>query len=325
MKSERRHELQHNQLADWIAKTTTNVAPYKNLVLGVVLLVVVGVIVIVWQVRQSRAHTAESWEQFYTAMSGAGGQPNLAALQDVIDRYPKTQVAHCAALASADLHLSIGCNRLFENRATARQELKKAIEQYKLVLADCRNTTMREQAAFGLARTHEALGELPEAKERYDEYLKMRLAQAGFKGSLDDAMPKIRDAELAGQQWPEGAYVKATLLRLKDLDRQATKDFYNQFAKFDPKPAFSPETGVPGKRPSPELPEPGESLLTPGGSGLGLPRGERPGGDGLLLPGPGVKPSATDKTKTAIEPDEPKPSPEPEREEETAEDAEKTE
>jgi predicted negative regulator of RcsB-dependent stress response len=317
MKSERRHELQHNQLADWIAKTAAKIAPYKNLILGVTLLVVVGVIVIIWQVGQSRAQTAEAWEQFYTAMSGTGGMPNLSALQDVIDKYPKTQVGHCAALASADLHLNAGCNRLFDKKATAQQDLKKAVENYKLVLADCRNTSMREQAAFGLARAHEALGELTDAKERYEEYLKMRLVQAQFKGSLDDAMPKIREAELAGRQWPEGAYVKAALLRLQDLKRPETEDFYKQFAKFDPKPAFSEEPGAPGKRPSPDLTEPAES-------GLLLPRDQRPGGDGLLLDGPGVKPSTAEKTKTEVVPDEPKPAPEPDAKK-TAAEADKTE
>jgi hypothetical protein len=290
---------------------------------------VVGVVVIVWQVRQSRAQTAEAWEQFYTALSGSGGGPNLSALQDVIEKYPKSQVAQCAALASADVYLNSGCNRLFENKATARKDLQKAVENYELVLADSRNTTMREQAAFGLGRAREALGDdLPEARKRYEEYLTMRLKQAGFKGSLEDAMPKIKDAELAGQQWPEGAYVKAAIIRLKDLDRPATKDFYNQFAKFDPKPSFSEEPGIPGKWPSTELREPSESPfapLKPGNTGLGLPRNERPGGsDSLLFPGPGMKSLAPEKTKTDVEPDEPRPAPEPEAKK-TAAEPEKTE
>lgn len=317
MKSERRHELQHNQLADWIAKTGAQVGPYKNLILGVALLVVVGIGVIIWQVRQSRAQTAEGWEQFYTAMSGAGRGPNLTALQDVVEKYPKSHVAHCAALASADLYLSNGCNRLFENKATAREDLKKAVENYTLVLSDSRSTALREQAAFGLGRALEALGDdLPAARKRYEEYLGIRLLQAGFKGSLDEALPKIQDAELAGKQWPEGAYVKAALRRIDDLNRPATEQFYNRFAKFDPKPSFAEEPGIPGKRPSTDLKEPAESPfspLKPGNTGLGLPRNDRPEeSNPLLLPGPGMKSLTPEKTKTADEPDAPKPPAEPE-------------
>ena len=32
MKSERRHELQHNVLADWLAKSAETIKPYQNMV-----------------------------------------------------------------------------------------------------------------------------------------------------------------------------------------------------------------------------------------------------------------------------------------------------
>ena len=41
MKGERRHELEKNELAAWLAKTFGVVIPYQNAILGAVLLVAV--------------------------------------------------------------------------------------------------------------------------------------------------------------------------------------------------------------------------------------------------------------------------------------------
>ena len=41
MKSERRHELQHNDLAEWIITAYERIVPYRNALLGVGLLAIV--------------------------------------------------------------------------------------------------------------------------------------------------------------------------------------------------------------------------------------------------------------------------------------------
>ena len=61
MKSERRHELQHNELAEWLANMAKTIQPYQNWSLTavlVVLLVVAGYTV--WS-RKAAAETAQAW------------------------------------------------------------------------------------------------------------------------------------------------------------------------------------------------------------------------------------------------------------------------
>ncbi len=41
MKAERRHELQHNELADWLAATAERLRPYSRAILGVTIAAVV--------------------------------------------------------------------------------------------------------------------------------------------------------------------------------------------------------------------------------------------------------------------------------------------
>ncbi len=61
MKRERRHELQHNDLAEWILKNYERIVPYRNAILGVGLLVVVLVIGISFWHSHSAAQAGEAW------------------------------------------------------------------------------------------------------------------------------------------------------------------------------------------------------------------------------------------------------------------------
>ena len=44
MKSERRHELQHNELATWLIKSAEAIKPYQNIILAAVVVVLVGLL-----------------------------------------------------------------------------------------------------------------------------------------------------------------------------------------------------------------------------------------------------------------------------------------
>ena len=61
MKSERRHELQHNDLAEWILKTYERILPYRNTILGVGLLVVVLLVGMSFWHSQDVAQAGEAW------------------------------------------------------------------------------------------------------------------------------------------------------------------------------------------------------------------------------------------------------------------------
>jgi hypothetical protein len=222
MKSERRHELQHNELADWLVKSAETIKPYQNLVFAVVVLVLIGAVgYTIWS-RVALAQTTQAWDEFNANLETG----NVAKLTQVVEDYPNTTVAHMAALVLADNYLGEGCNRLFVNKATAQQELTKAIELYQTVRQESRSPALLERATFGLARAKESKGDAEHIKQAEQLY------------------------EDVATQWPNGAYAVAASQRLKDLRRPATKTLYDQFAHFEPMPAFS---HGPGGQPSFDL------------------------------------------------------------------------
>ena len=222
MKSEERHRLQQNALADWIGKTVESIKPYQNTILFTALAIVVGVVIYSWWTRVSVAESAKAWEDLNVAMESG----NTARMAKVIETYPKTDAAHMAAVLAGDFHLAEGCDRRFVSKAIANDELNAAVTQYKNVLEQSRNSSLMERATFGMARAREAKGDLEPAGKLYADVLhemaRRRLCR------------RRRHAR-------------------NDLKRTSTKEFYDRFKDFDPKPAFSGEGDLPGKKPSFDL------------------------------------------------------------------------
>lgn len=221
MKSEERHKLQENALAKSLVGVMERVAPYMNAILAVLLLVIVVFGVMKWWRSQSATAAANAWDDLYAAV----GANDPAALDRVVEQNQGTEVAYWAAVLSGDIHLASGCQDLFSNKATATQELRKAVEKYQLVRSESRTACLRERATFGVARAYESLagtrqseGELPKAIQAYEEVVK---------------------------NWPKGAYATAAQERIDDLKNPKIKSFYDKFAQYDPQPAFTP--GGPGK------------------------------------------------------------------------------
>jgi hypothetical protein len=211
MKSERRHELQHNDLAEWLVHAGAAVKPYQNMILSAVLVVLALAVGYTIWMRMAASESANAWNAVSTALDSG----DMSGMAKVIDEYPSTSAAHTAGVVLADNYLAVGCNQLFSNKATGLDELAKAIRIYDAVLAESRQPSLRERATFGLARAKESKGDAESIEQSEKLY-----------------------AEVVAN-WPEGAFARAASERLADLKRPATKEFYDLFAKFDPKPAFS--------------------------------------------------------------------------------------
>lgn len=211
MKSERRHELQHNELADWIAKAALTIKPYQNMLFGGVLAVVVVIVGYTAWARMAASEAAQAWDDVNAVLDSG----DILKLSQVIDDYPRTSAAYMAGLVLADNYLAEGCNRLFTSKASGFDELNKAIRLYDAVREECRIPSLVERATFGLARAKEAKGDDKSLKQAEQLY------------------------EQVAEKKPSGAFSAAAAQRLADLKQPSTKVFYDQFCKFDPKPAFS--------------------------------------------------------------------------------------
>lgn len=226
MKRQRRHELRQNELLEWLNNLAGTVGPYRNAILGVLLLTALALGLWTWWTRQSATETAEGWDNLNSALST--WNPSEAA--KVCERYPGSNVAHWAGVVAADMYLDEGCQQLFSNKPHARDQLEKAENHYKMVLKESQQPVLRQRATFGLARAYEAM-----AGTRQSQGLE-----------LDEA---IRCYQELIKNWPQGTYAAIASRRLKDLKSHDTRAFYDEFAKYEPPSPFSDQSAMPGERP----------------------------------------------------------------------------
>ncbi len=231
---EDRHRIEQNELALWLEKVARSLRPYaRPLAWGAVFVVVAWLATVLYRSTTSAAAARAS-----DALSRALVQNSPTALEDVAQQFGGT-IGQLARLAAADIYFATGCDQLFVNKIIARQDLQKALEHYREVERQSRTPDLRARASFGIARTLEALAGTP----------------AG-QGLLREAVEKYREIE---RTFPTSPFAVFARERLQLLEMEETKRFYDQFAKFDPRPELMPE-GVSG---SPSLGEKQAPLVAP--------------------------------------------------------------
>lgn len=240
MKSERRHELQENELADWLEKAIDAVTPHLKTILGVVVAVIVFFLAYtVWQNRVAAGQQA-AWDDFYAAAASENAETDMLKLADA---HPGAPAGLWGRLFVADSQLAEGTQNLFTNRAAAKPKLKEAVANYRSVAENAtgKYEPLVERALYGEAKGYEALGE---------------------KTDLDQAMKLYQQVT---EQFPDGALASDCKARVEALKKPVTKAFYDWFVTATP---LSPATGTPGIGPgfdASNLPTPPtETTVDPG-------------------------------------------------------------
>jgi hypothetical protein len=209
MKSEERHKLQQNELADYLAKAMEKSKPYQNYILGGIIFVLVLILFVHWM----NGRAAEAERTANDEIARAFNSPSIAGepseLVDVAKKYPGNPAAINAALAAADIYLNNACNQLFVNKLKAKEDLGHAVTLYQEFLPEVSDPFLKAKVIYGLARAEECQNELSKAKTHYQEIV---------------------------SKWPDGPYGVLASRRLTDIDRPATKELYDKFANYDPKP-----------------------------------------------------------------------------------------
>lgn len=267
MRRERRHELQHNELADWISGWLERLAPHARLIAAVAVLgVLVAVLVYVLNNR-SREYREQAWSALFQAMD-AGTTTDLEA---VAESYGGSEPAAWARLMAADIHLSNGCQQITVNKADAAQELRQALDGYLALRETNRNPEVQARALWGLARAYEAMAATREGQ-----------------GQLDKAVAAYTDL---AEQWPDSPFAEQAARRAAQLQRRDTRQFLDFLAAYEPAPEagtdpasafdfdsldtstlpgdttipdFSPQFGKEGGLPAPETP--GQGAAPPSGT-----------------------------------------------------------
>lgn len=254
MKSEKRHQLEQNALANWLAQSIKTVEPYLKPIVVSLAIVALAFLAVTWWRGYSARGSATALNQFMTAFNSQ----DITALDDVAQDNPGTTAAHWAALEAANLRLAQGSQFLFIDRANATQQLNKAVDGFTIVIKESREPRQREGALFGRARAYESL-----AGTRQSE------------GELDKA---VADYEALVNAYPDGPYATYGKQRVDQLKSADAKKFYDKFAAYTPKPPSAKDSlDLPGLLDSSNLPEGPGAEFSKILDGLGAPKDSKTG------------------------------------------------
>jgi hypothetical protein len=217
MKSERRHELQTNTLADWVGHQIEAVKPHQNLILTLILAVIAVGLVWAYFLRWDASQSTAAWSDYFRAVEGSSSDP--AALLEMAKEHAGEPASVWALLLAADAQLTQGAEQAFTDRKAAETNLKQAVQAYETVLKDLREPTLRRRALFGLAEAHESL-----------------FAGTGDTKELEAAR---KNYEELARQWPETALGKAAKQKSDELASPATQEFLVWFSQQEPAPTSS--------------------------------------------------------------------------------------
>src|SRR5687767_4932827 len=112
MKTERRHELQKNQLADALGHEIDYLRPYYKTIVGVLIAVAaIGTTIAILSANRNAKNTA-AWGNLYDVVAD-GGEKMPRKLEGIADAYPGTVAALWAELAAGDVELRSGAGAMF--------------------------------------------------------------------------------------------------------------------------------------------------------------------------------------------------------------------
>lgn len=236
MKTERRHELEHNELADRVGASFEQVAPYGKQIAALLVAVLVVVLGYRWYTGSVRAKDEKAWEAYYQAMamrsSDASGGQNLrrSKLSEVISNknFSGSPAIVWARLSLADDELERGIDHLFNNRTEGEKDLEKAKEDYQGVIKEGaklsakHSSVLLPRAKMGLARSLESLGDVKDALKTYKE---------------------------VETEFPLTAYKVVARKRITSLENEKAENFYDWLREQEVRPSVPAGGGTPGVRP----------------------------------------------------------------------------
>lgn len=205
MKTERRHELEKNQLADGLGRAITWCEENARLLVGVVTgILIIGAVFALLSNRKEERE-ARAWNSYFTARAEAGKDP--AGLESVAKTDGELFAGKLAELTLADIAMNQGLATINTNRELAETQLAQAKDYYSKVRKSG-DEHLQERADLGLARYYEAMGMIEEAKAEYQ---------------------KLKGRKL-------GLYVDFATQKLAYLEKPATLEFAKWFRDQKPKP-----------------------------------------------------------------------------------------
>lgn len=237
MSSERRHQLEHNELAVWLFKVNKSIEPYSKQIAILVSLSIVALLAWSFLSSEEVAKRSDATLQLIQA-SGSG---DAVMLGQVAESYQGTASGSWAKLYEGQALVSQGIQTIFTDRTGAEELLQQAEDVLLSAVNSSTETLLVSRGHYGIAQAREALGEVEKAIESYNQVI------------------QINESE---------AMVKRAEARIEALERPESQAFLAWFSEQDfspPDPSLPPT--LPGGNTLPEMPEIGLPTLDLGVDG----------------------------------------------------------
>jgi hypothetical protein len=114
MKSERRHELQTNELADWLGEQVAALRPHAGLITLCVVGAVLALLVAVSYFGSEDRTVARNWSIYFGAFNQ---REPIKVMEQLASQGKGTPAALWALQSTGDMHLAQGAGLLFSDRA----------------------------------------------------------------------------------------------------------------------------------------------------------------------------------------------------------------
>lgn len=270
MKTQRRHDLHTNLLADYLGRQLQQLRPHAKQISVTGLFVLLAFVLGMYMWGHRRATLEVDWAEFFRAFDDR----NANSLDEVIQSRGDRPAALWARQALGDVKLASGSGGLFVDRKAAEASLNEAEKHFRVVEKDGGSYPLLvERARFGLAQVYESLSDTQKAKQYYE------------KVAAD----------------PNSPLAKVAKRRAEQLADDSVQGWYAWFAKQEP--VVAPRaSGKPGT-PEPKAPLDIESV--PEKSDLKAPAIE-----GTPQPKPTPVPDAPQAKPASVEPAPAKATPE---------------
>jgi hypothetical protein len=191
MKSEKRHELQKNELADWLGNHAEGASEYFWPVVGGIVAAFALAVGIAWYLNTRDQAASSAWDKYYQAHAEKERDAELAK---VTKDFPDSAAALWAQLALADDNVAQAAKLMLVDTNEANPKIKEAEAAYKEVLSKARSPELITRAQYGMARTQETNCQPEEARKFYEEVAKTEkdsaLGKAAAKAAARMADPK---------------------------------------------------------------------------------------------------------------------------------------
>jgi tetratricopeptide (TPR) repeat protein len=197
MKAERRHELKHNELADWLTERMETYKPHASgILLGALVLCVIVLASIYYFGNENQA-SAKAWTNYFAAFNDREPQK---ALQSLATEKSGSKAAWWALESIGDMNLSEGAALLYSDRGEAKKRLEQAERAYKQVETSD-DPVLKNRARLGLAKVYESLCKPEEARKYYELVAESHENPAIAKAATADAKRMKDSREVAFLEW----------------------------------------------------------------------------------------------------------------------------